>query len=174
MRSTVRRDPGRWGEGFQGARVLEADTTPQHPQAPHRRPGALEDWATADKPTWGRTRVDFDRAPADISNDAAEAVRQLNLRTRAEGDDWQHPGDAYSTVANLAYLAGGLPQALTQIRALVERLHGNGNLTSDKNDLVSDLHTVFSGLEDARAAAETLYTALNRVHAGLGPIGYAE
>jgi hypothetical protein len=116
--------------------------------------------------------VDLDRTPADLSNEAAEAVRQLNHRTRAESDDWQYPGDTYSTVANLTYLAGGLPQALSQIRALMQRLESSGNLRSDKDTIGSDLHETYAGLDDAKAAAEQLYTALNRAHAGLGPISY--
>ncbi|MGV9226438.1 hypothetical protein ACWDPF_27640 [Streptomyces albogriseolus] len=116
--------------------------------------------------------MDFDRSPADISNDAAEAIRQLNHRTRTEHDDWQYPGDAYSTVANLAYLAGGLPQALAQIRALMQRLESSGNLRSDKDTVGTDLSETFAGLDDARAAAEQLYAALNRAHAGLGSLAY--
>lgn len=116
--------------------------------------------------------MNLDRTPAQISDEAAEAVRALNHRTRVESDDWQYPGDAYSTVSNLAYLAGGLPQALTQIRALMQRLESSGNLRSDKDSIGSDLHETYAGLDDAKAAAEQLYTALNRAHAGLGPIAY--
>lgn len=116
--------------------------------------------------------MDLDRTPADLSNEAAETVRALNHRTRAESDDWQYPGDAYSVVGNLTYLAGGLPQALAQISALVQRLESSGNLRSDKTSVAADLHETYAGLSDAKAAAEQLYTALNRAHAGLGPIAY--
>lgn len=119
--------------------------------------------------------MDLDRTPATIADSAGEEIRALAHRTLpSESDGWQYPGDAYSVVANLAYLTGSLPQVLTQVRALVERLEGQGNLRSDKDSLGSDLHVTYSGLDDARAAAEALYTALNRSHAGLGPIAYQE
>jgi hypothetical protein len=119
--------------------------------------------------------VDLDRTPAQIADSAGEEIRALAHRTlSSESDGWQYPGDAYSVVANLAYLASGLPQSLAQIRALLERLEGRGSLRSDKDTLGSDLHETYSGLEDARAAAEALYTALNRAHSGLGPIAYQE
>jgi hypothetical protein len=116
--------------------------------------------------------VDLDRTPAEIADTAAEALRTLNHRTRTEGDDWQYPGDAYSVVGNLTYLAGGLPQAISQIRALMQRLENSGNLRSDKDAIGSDLHETYAGLDDAKAAAEQMYAALNRAHAGLGPIAY--
>lgn len=112
--------------------------------------------------------MDLDRTPAEISDEAAQAVRQLNHRTRAENEAWQHPGDAYSVVSNLVYLAGGLPQALAQIRALIGRLEAQGNLRGEG----ADLHETHAGLDDARAAAEQLYTALNRAHAGLSSLAY--
>ncbi|GAA3785480.1 hypothetical protein ACFQ0G_53975 [Streptomyces chiangmaiensis] len=62
-----------------------------------------------------------------------------------------------------------MPQALTQIRALIERLEGQGNLRSDKDELGADLHRTYSSLDDARDAAEALYSALNRTHASLRP-----
>ncbi|MFJ7497861.1 hypothetical protein ACIQZB_43615 [Streptomyces sp. NPDC097727] len=115
-----------------------------------------------------------DKTPADLAGAAADAVRALNHATLGRQADWEYPGDAYSVVANLSQMAMTLPQAIDQVRSLVEFLNAHDNLRSDKGTLDDDLAETFGGLGDAKTAAEALYAALSRAHSGLGPIGYQD
>jgi hypothetical protein len=114
--------------------------------------------------------------PAQLADAAAESVRLLNHATLAwnQGEDWQYPGDAYSVVGNLSQMAMMLPQALTQITRLIADLNEGGHLRSDKDRLEDDLGETFRGLEEARIAAEKLYSSLNRAHSGLSPVAYQD
>lgn len=115
------------------------------------------------------------KTPAELSDAAAEAVRaQIHATLSKSSNGWQYPGDAYSVVANLAHMATMLPQALDQITQLINDLNESGHLRSDKDTLDDDLGEVFYGLDAARIAANQLYGALNRAHAGLGPIAYKD
>jgi hypothetical protein len=71
-------------------------------------------------------------------------------------------------------MAMRLPQALEQIIRLVSDLNEEGHLRSDKDQLEHDLGETFRGLDEARIAAEKLYSSLNRAHQGLGPIAYKD
>lgn len=115
-----------------------------------------------------------DKTPASLADAAANAVRALNHATLGRQADWEYPGDAYSVVANLSAMSMGLPQAIDQIRGLIDHLDTQGNLHSDKNTLATDLALTYRGLDQAKAAAEALYAALNRAHSGLGPIAYQD
>ncbi|MGY3685120.1 hypothetical protein [Streptomyces sp. TE33382] len=118
-----------------------------------------------------------EKTPARLADDAYEALRALNHATLAptRGDeDWEFPGDAYSVVGNLSQAAMVLPQALEQTEALVKHLEASGNLRSDRNTLDTDLAATYEGLAEAKAAAQTLFEALNRVHSGLSPIAYKD
>jgi hypothetical protein len=112
--------------------------------------------------------------PAQLADQAAEAVRSINHLTMSSRDDWQYPGDAYSVVGNLAHMVAMLPQALDQIGALIEQLDTGGNLRSDKDTLDADLENTYGGLADAHDAAKKLYEALNRTHSALSPIAYKD
>ncbi|MDX2986530.1 hypothetical protein [Streptomyces caniscabiei] len=117
-----------------------------------------------------------EKTPAQLSDDAYEAVRALNHATLSERDGWQYPGDAYSTVANLSALAGGLPQALGQIEGLIGGLESDDHLKSDKGpeDLPSRLIDFHGAMGDATRQAHALYKALDRAHRALGPIAYQD
>lgn len=112
--------------------------------------------------------------PAQLADQAAEAIRSINHLTMSPGDGWTYPSDAYSLVGNLARVAMMLPQALDQIGALIEPLDTGGNLRSDKDTLAADLENTYGGLADAHDAAKALYEALNRAHSGLSPIAYKD
>ena len=112
--------------------------------------------------------------PANNADAAAEAIRAVNHLTINRHDGWQYPGDAYSTVGNLAHMAMMLPQALEQIERLVVDLNETGHLRSDKDQLEHDLNETVRGLEEAQIAANKLYGALNRAHSGLSPIAYKD
>ncbi|MFF3720565.1 hypothetical protein [Streptomyces prasinus] len=118
-----------------------------------------------------------DKTPAQLADDAYEALRALNHATigwNRGHEDWQFPGDAYSVVGNLSQTAMVLPQALEQIEALVKHLESGENLRSDRNTLDTDLAATYEGLAEAKAAAQTLFEALNRAHSGLSPIAYKD
>lgn len=117
---------------------------------------------------------DAPKTPAQLADAAGEAIRALNHVTLSPRDDWQYPGDAYSVVGNLAYMAMMLPQAIDQIQRLIVELDEGGHLHSDKDQLEHDLDETVRGLEEARIAADKLYGTLNRAHSGLSPIAYKD
>ena len=115
-----------------------------------------------------------DKTPAQLSDSASAMIRQLNHATGSPRDGWEYPGDAYSTVGNLAHMAMMLPQAIDQITRFIVDLNENGHLRSDKDQLERDLDETVRGLEEARIAADKLYGTLNRAHSGLSPIAYKD
>lgn len=115
-----------------------------------------------------------DKTPAQLADQAADAIRAINHLTRTPRDGFEYPGDVYSLVAGLSQMAMMLPQALEQASRLIADLNEDGHLRSDKNQLEHDLAETLLGLEAAGFAAESLYKGLNRAHSGLGPIGYKE
>lgn len=116
-----------------------------------------------------------DKTPAQLADAAGDAIRALNHATLGSPrPDWEHPGDAYSVVGNLAYMASMLPQALDQTARLVKRLEEEGHLKSDRDTLAADLEAAYAGLTIAAGAAETLRGALQRAHNGLGPVAYKD
>lgn len=117
------------------------------------------------------------KTPAQLSDDSAEAVRALNHATLQQSSNgWQYPGDAYSTVANLAHMTSMLPQALGQLESLIGALEDGGNLRSDKGpeDLPNRLVDFHGAIADAIGQAHALHRALDRAHQALGPIAYQD
>jgi hypothetical protein len=112
----------------------------------------------------------------ELSNTAAEAIRDLNHVTRQSSDGLEYPGDAYTTVANLSALAMRLPQAFDQIRDFIDRLDTKGHLRSDNgpDDLAQRLEDLRAGIAAASRCADALRTCLDQAHTALSPIGYAE
>ncbi|RSS50088.1 hypothetical protein [Streptomyces sp. WAC01280] len=116
-----------------------------------------------------------DKTPAQLADTAGDAIRALNHATLSSPrEDWQYPGDAYSVVGNLAYMARMLPQAIEQTAQLLKRLEGEGHLKSDRDTLAADLEAAYAGLTIAAGAAETLRGALDRAQNGLGAVAYKE
>ncbi|MFZ3500669.1 hypothetical protein ACODT5_46930 [Streptomyces sp. 5.8] len=116
-----------------------------------------------------------DKTPAQLADTAGDAIRALNHATLGSPrPDWEYPGDAYSVVGNLSYMAGMLPQAVEQIAKLLKRLEAEGHLKSDRNTLAADLEAAYAGLTIAAGAADTLRGALDRAQSGLGAVAYNE
>lgn len=115
------------------------------------------------------------KTPAELADVAAEAIRALNHLTQ-HADSLPYPGDAYSTVANLAVLARRLPQGIDQITAVVQALYSSNNLRSDRPDVTVDqaVTTVVQALAAADTAAKALEIALDAAHQALGPLAYQE
>ncbi|WP_327419718.1 hypothetical protein [Streptomyces sp. NBC_01233] len=115
-----------------------------------------------------------DKTPAQLAEAAGDAVRALNHATLGTQADWEYPGDVYSVVGNLSYMAGMLPQALDQVAQLLKRLEAEGHLKSDRDTLAADLEAAYAGLTIAAGAASTLRGALDRAHNGLGAVAYKD
>ncbi|MEU8765011.1 hypothetical protein [Streptomyces sp. NPDC048659] len=115
-----------------------------------------------------------DKTPAQLADTAGDAIRALNHATLSTRPDWEYPGDAYSVVGNLAYMAGMLPQAIEQITQLLTTLEGENHLKSDRDTLGDDLEAAYAGLHIAAGAAETLRGALTRAQNGLGAVAYKD
>jgi hypothetical protein len=116
------------------------------------------------------------KTPAQLADEAAEAVRAINHLTMSPRDDWQYPGDAYSVVGNLAHMAGGLPQAIGQLESLIGSLEDEGRLRSDKgpDDLPGRLVDFHGAIADAIGHAHALQRALSKAHQALSPIAYQD
>lgn len=117
------------------------------------------------------------RTPAQLADDAAEAIRALahaTLTQQAAG--WEDPGDAYSVVANLETLAHRLPQALGQTESFIGAYEDAGRLRSDHgpDDLPQRLLTFHSAMAEAIRHAHSLGLALDRAHSALGAVGSAK
>ncbi|QKV92304.1 hypothetical protein HUT19_11545 [Streptomyces sp. NA02950] len=111
---------------------------------------------------------------AELSDAAAEAIRQLNHLTRPAGNGLEYPGDAYSTVSNLKTLVQRLPQTFEQIFAFLADLHEGGNLRSDRGpNADDDVAAVKAALDWAADDARNLAETLDSAHSALSPISYA-
>lgn len=115
---------------------------------------------------------------AHLADQAAEAIRALIHATLTPDDarGFTYPGDAYSTVGNLAILAQRLPQAFEQIQTFIDRLNTRGNLRSDKgpDDLPPRLDDLRATLTAAVNHAHGLADSLDMAHQALGPIAYQD
>lgn len=116
------------------------------------------------------------RTPTQLADDAAEAIRALNHATLSARDGWTYPGDAYSTVANLADMARKLPQAPGQLEGFVGAMEDAGRLQSDTgpDDLPGRLLDFHRAMAGAITQSRALGQALDRAHQALGPVGYRE
>lgn len=115
-----------------------------------------------------------DKTPAQISDTAAEAIRALNHATLGSPrEDWEYPGDAYSVIGNLSFMAGMLGQAVEQATALVGRAHLTGHLTHDKGlDPDTAMQAVTEAEQNTQAVLTALNAALGELHSALSPLGY--
>ena len=117
------------------------------------------------------------RTPDRLSDDAAEAVRALSHATLTQSAaGWEYPGDAYSTVGNLAILAHRLPQALGQLESFIGEHEDAGRLRSDHgpDDLPHRLLDFHAAMAQAIQQARSLGVALDRAHQALMAVGSAE
>lgn len=102
--------------------------------------------------------------PADHANAAADAVNALNHATLTPTDaGWEHPADAHDVIGGLDRAASGLPQAIEQTWALLNRAKRDRRLRSTR-DADTDLAAAKTALRDAAATAQYLQTALARAH----------
>jgi hypothetical protein len=115
------------------------------------------------------------KTPAQLADDAAEAIRSLNHATLGPGLDWEYPSNAYDVVGSLERLAAMLPQALDQIARHIERLAATERIRSDKGgDGSEEVHTALRALEFANVDAGQLASRLAMVHSALSPLAYRD
>ncbi|MGY5627489.1 hypothetical protein ACW7N6_38620 [Streptomyces sp. UC1A3] len=116
--------------------------------------------------------------PAQLADDAAEALRVLNHATLTQSAaGWEYPGDAYSTVGNLTILADRLTQALGQVESFVGAHEDAGRLRSDHepDDLLAQRLLAFHGaMSEAIGLTRVLEQSLSRAHQALRSVGSAE
>lgn len=118
-----------------------------------------------------------DKAPAELADDAAEAIRSLNHATLASErrEGWEYPGDAYSAIGNLATLVQRLPQALDQISQFVTRQELQGHLRSDRGrDVADEVAAVTAGLRMSADDVEVLADHLGAVHSALSHLAWKD
>lgn len=107
---------------------------------------------------------------------AGGAVRALNHSTLSTGrgsdDFW--PSDVYSIIGELAFLAHRLPQALSQLTAIIASLQGSGSVSHDEG-LAVDAKYVASIADHLTAAGEgttSAAEALDKAHVLLAHLRY--
>ncbi|SOE27239.1 hypothetical protein [Streptomyces sp. OK228] len=112
------------------------------------------------------------RTAVELSDAAAEAVRDLNHATQSAKGELTYPGDAYKTVASLKLLTQRLPQSFDQISDFLGRLAKAGAVTADYGAPDDHLAEARSALASAAITSQTLTEYLDRAHSALAPLGY--
>lgn len=107
----------------------------------------------------------------DLADLAAEAVRDLNHRTR-HADAFTGPSELYRLVGDLTLLVGGLPQLLGQLEGWLHAEHDAGRVRSDThNDPGPAVSDAADDLAEAGDAARNVARALNGAHQHLAHLG---
>lgn len=115
------------------------------------------------------------KTPAQLADDAAEAIRALNHVTMSTRPGWEFPADAYSVVGNLRELAQRLPQLLQQTEVFLQRLADGDHIRSDRGgNGATEVNAALDGLDRAREDAVTMTAALDTVHSALSPLAYQD
>jgi ABC-type transporter Mla subunit MlaD len=112
------------------------------------------------------------RTAVELSDAAAEAVRDLNHATQSAKGELTYPGDAYEVVASLKILSQRLPQSFDQISDFLGTLAKTGAVTADYGAPDGHLAEARSALASAAIVAQTLTEFLDRAHSALAPLGY--
>lgn len=112
-------------------------------------------------------------SPAQHLSAAADGVRAFNHTSRTTGTDWEYPGDAYTALGTLSYLAGMLGQTVEQSTTPVRAAYEQGRILVDGGgDTEAKFGELVAAREDAIAAAAALTAAVQRMHNAVSPMGY--
>ena len=107
----------------------------------------------------------------DLADRAAQAVRDLNHRTR-HADAFTGPAQLYRLVGDLALLVAGLPQLLAQLEGWLQNEHDAGSVRSDSHaDPGPAVSAAADDLAEAGDAARDVARALNGAHQHLAHLG---
>lgn len=108
------------------------------------------------------------KKPAELADEAAEAVRVLNHATMQKrvGGGWEYPSDAYDVIGDLSLIAMRLPQVLRQTGLFIDEFANDGRLGVDAGgtDVAGMQSDLGAALEDAMNAAAVLTKALMLAH----------
>lgn len=104
--------------------------------------------------------------PAQLADDAAEAIRGLNHATFPGTSALVFPSDAYDVIASMSVLASRLPQLLGQLDRFLSREVDAGRVSVDGGEFAGDPEAAAAAtscwLEQARAAAHRLAHTLGQ------------
>lgn len=114
------------------------------------------------------------KSPRELASSAAESIRALNHATLSCRDGWEYPGDVYDVIGGLDQMAGGLNQALEQIWMLLSGLAADGHVRGDRGDADQDMAAARVALDQARASADQLVSALSRAHSATSPLAWQD
>lgn len=115
------------------------------------------------------------KAPSELADAAAEAVRALNHATQSTRPGWEYPSDAYDVVGDLLTMTHRLPQLLEQVDAHIRRLAGGDHIRSDRGGNGADeVAAALDGLARASEDAVTMAAALDTVHGALSPLAWKD
>lgn len=110
----------------------------------------------------------------ELAERAAEAVRELNHRTR-DPRVFAGPAELYRLVGDLAVLAGGLPQLLGQLDRWLRAEHDAGRVRADTGAEAGPVvAAAVAGLADAGDAARELAHSLDALQQHLAHLGAAD
>lgn len=125
--------------------------------------------------------VDDHGEPNQSLDIAGQAVRDFNHRSFARMElgkpGWQYASDAYRSLGELTYLAGGLPQAFEQITAaLVDQL-GKGLIRIDRGTRYEDhpeaaVAAAEEALQRAQQAARQMYQGIADAQGAINAAAY--
>jgi hypothetical protein len=115
------------------------------------------------------------KTPAQLADDAAEAIRALNRLTRTAGPGWEYPADAYDVVGNLLPAIQRLPQLFDQVARHIQRLADENHLRSTRGLTVTTaVSAALDALGRAGQDAAQMAAALDTAHSALSPLAYQD
>jgi hypothetical protein len=99
-----------------------------------------------------------------LGEHAAEAIRELNHRTRDRGA-LADPGEFSWLLSDLAAMASRLPQLLDQLEGWLRHEHDTGHIRADDNTDPGQLvRAITAQLSQAEHCANSLADALDTAH----------
>ena len=117
-----------------------------------------------------------DRTPAQVADEIAEDVRQLNYLTGAGGSvELEYPADMAEVLVNLKIAADRLPQLFDQMARWIHAEAGAGRVAHDQGrDAGEYVEAVADALRRASEDAATLAAALESAHEAASGLKGAE
>jgi len=115
--------------------------------------------------------------PAQLVNDAAEAIRSANHATLSAGPalGWEFPSDAYDVVGNLLEMVQRLPQLLGQVEVFTQHLAEGDHIRSDRGgNGTTEVAAALDALSRASTDALSMTAALDTAHSALSPLAYQD
>jgi hypothetical protein len=117
------------------------------------------------------------KTPAQLADEAAEAIRSANHVTLSAGpaDGWEFPSDAYEVIGHLVALVQRLPQLLAQTGAHVQRLADGDHVRSDRGgNGAEEVAAALDAIGRASTDAVAMAAALSTAHSALSPLAYKD